>query len=111
VLTLARHGEAHLLQRLHEARPVLDRPGHYALGQIRSQGQAGIRGHGQALAQRGRGLVGRVAWLHVALEGRIVWPAPAVQGVLPVPQRVESPLPARRGDIEALARPEVHPGG
>lgn len=111
MLALARHGEADLLQRLHDTRPVVDGPGHHALGQIRGQSVAGVFGHGQALAQRGRRPVGRIARLHIALEGRIVWPAPAVQGVLPVAERVEIPLPARRGDVEALAGFQIDPSG
>jgi len=34
-----------------------------------------------------------------------------VQLVLPVPERVEVLLPARWGDVKALARFQVYPGG
>ena len=51
-----------------------------------------------------------MARLDVALEGRVVRTAPPVLGVLPVPERVERLLPAGRGDVEALARLQVHAG-
>ena len=51
-----------------------------------------------------RGLnVGPMAGLHVPCSLRIVWAAPAILVVLPVPQRVKRLLPAGSRDIQALA--------
>ena len=52
--------------------------------------------------------VGPMAWLHVPCSLRIVWAAPAILVVLPVPQRVKRLLPARCRDIQALAGLQIH---
>ena len=49
-----------------------------------------------------------MAGLHVPCSLRIVWAAPAILVVLPVPQRVKRLLPARCRDIQALAGLQIH---
>ena len=110
VFTLARHGKARLGQNGDDAGPVFDDAPLNRCGEVVVQLLAGVLG-GQALAQ-GRGvLVGRIARLKVALPLWIVRTCPAVFGVLPVPQRVIISLPARRRDVQAFARLQIHPGG
>ena len=110
VLTLARHRKARLGQNGDNAGPVFNDAPLNRCGEVGVQRVAGVVG-GQALAQ-GRGfLVGRIARLKLALPFRIVRTRPAVCRVLPVPQRVKIPLPARRGDVQAFARLQIHPGG
>ena len=48
-----------------------------------------------------------MARLHLPRPLRIVRAAPAVLLVLPIPQRVKRPLPARSRDIQALAALQV----
>ena len=111
VLTLARHGKARLGQSRDHSGPVFDDAPLNRLGEVGGQLVAGVFGPGKPLAQ-GRGvLVGRIARLKVALPLRIVRTRPAVFRVLPVPQRVIIPLPARRGDVQAFAGLQIHAGG
>ena len=111
MLTLARHRKARFGQSGDDAGPVFDDAPLNRRGEVGVQLVAGVVGPGKPLAQ-GRGLlVGRIARLKVPLPLRIVRTRPAVFGVLPVPQRVKIPLPARRGDVQAFARLQIHPGG
>lgn len=110
VFPLARHGKARLGQKGDDAGPVFDDAPLNRCGQVGVQLVARMLG-GQALAQ-GRGvLVGRITRLKVALPLWIVRTRPAVFRVLPVPQRVIIPLPARRGDVQAFAGLQIHAGG
>ena len=111
MLTLARHGKARLGQSRDHSGPVFDDAPLNRRGEVGGQLVAGVFGPGQALAQ-GRGVfVGRVTRLKVALPLRIVRTRPAVFRILPVPQRRKIPLPARRGDVQAFARLQIHAGG
>ena len=111
VLTLARHRKARLGQSRDDPGPVLDHAPLNRIGEVGVQLVAGVLGPGQALAQGGGLLVGRIARLKVALPLRIVRTRPAVFRVLPVPQRVIIPLPAGRRDVQAFAGLQIHAGG
>ena len=111
VLALARHVEFRLLQRgddvgtvAHDA--VLD-----ALHQVVPDQLARVGLDLQPGPQL-RGVdVGAVAGLVRPCAGRVVGPAPAVLVVEGVAQRAEGLLPARRRDVQALARLQVAAGG
>ncbi len=79
--------------------------------QVCGQLLAGILGLDKALAEGGGGQVGRIAGLEIALEGEVVRPAPAVRGILPVPEGIEMFLPPRRRDVEAFAGFQIDAGG
>ena len=110
-LALARHLEAGFLQGGDDVgaaphRAVLD-----ALRQVVPDQLARVGFVLQAGPQRRRLDVGAVAGLLRPRPRRVVRPAPAVLVVEGVAQRAEGLLPARRRDVEALARLQVVPGG
>ena len=103
-LALPGHVQSRVLQRRHQARPVLDRP---AFDPIRHEGVqrlAAVEPHG-ALAT-----VTDLAGMHL-LAGAfgIVRPRPAVFVVERIPQRIEGALPAGRGDVERPTGVKLQP--
>ena len=99
VLALPRHFESGFLQRLD------------ALNQIVPDDLARVGLDLQAGPQLRRVDVGAVSGLVRPRPRRVVGPAPAVLVVEGAAQRAEGLLPARRRDVEALARLQVAAGG
>ena len=104
VVTLARHVEARLLQGGDHAGPILHRPGLDALHQVVLDRRARVVLARDPCPQRRRLDVGAVPRLLLARPRRIVRAAPALVEVAGLDQRVVGLLPARRRDVEALAR-------
>lgn len=99
VLALARHLEARLLERGDHAGAVVDETRGDPLAQVAVDGVS-VRGVGWEPARPGS--AGAV---------RIVRSRPPVFVVQSPLEQAVGPLPAGRGDVVALARQKLHPGG
>ena len=111
VRALARHVEACLLQGIDHAGPVLHLPGLNALHQVVLDRLARVGLVRDSRPQRRRLAVGAVPRLLRPRPRRVIRAAPAVLKVAGLDQRAIGLLPARRRDIEALARLQVAPRG
>ena len=111
VLALARHVEACLLQGGDHTGPVLHLPGLDALQQVVLDRLAGVVLARDPRPQRRRLDVGAVPRLLLPGPRWVIRAAPAVVEVTGLDQRPIGLLPARRRDVEALARLQVTPRG
>ena len=101
VLALARHFQARLPERGDDIEAVFHRAVLDALEQVVPDQVAGGGFEPEPGPQLGGLDVGAVSGLLHPGPGRIVRTAPAVLVVEGVPERIERPPPARRGDVEA----------
>ncbi len=101
VLALARHFKARLPERGDDIEAVLHRAVLDALEQVVPDEVARRRFEPEPGSQLGGLDVGAVSGLLDPGPGRIVRTAPAVFVVEGVPERIERPAPARRGNVEA----------
>ncbi len=111
VHALARHFKARLLERGDNIVAVFDRTVLDTLEQVVPDQVAGGRFEPEPGPQPGRLDVGAVAGVLHSGPLRVVWTAPAVLVVEGVAQRIETPLPTRRRDVEASAGLQVAPSG
>ena len=111
VLALARHVEAQLLESGDHAGPVLHLPGLDALHQIVPDRLARVGLVRDPRPPRRRLAVGVVPRLLLPGPRRVIRAAPAVVEVAGLNQGAVGLLPARRRDVEALARLQVAPRG
>ena len=111
VLALARHIEARLLQGGDDAGPVLHRAALEAPQQVVPDLVPGIGLMRDPRPQFRRLEVGAVPRLLIPGARRIVRAAPALVEVAGLDQGVVGLLPARRRDVEALARLPTGRGG
>ena len=111
VRALTRHIEAQRLEGGDHAGPVLHRPGLDALQQIVPDRRARVGLARDPRPQRRRLDVSAVPRLLLARPRRVIRAAPAVLNVAGLDQRPVGLLPARRRDVEALARLQVAPRG
>ena len=111
VLALARHVEARLLQGGDDAGPVLHRAALDAPQQVVPDLVPGIGLMRDPCPQLRRLEVGAVPRLLIPGARRIVRAAPALVEVAGLDQGVVGLLPARRRDVEALARLPTGRGG
>jgi len=110
VLALARHFEARLTQRGDDIVAVAHHAVLDALEQVVPDQAAGGGFEPKPGSQLRRLDVGAVSGLMYSGPGRIVGTAPAVLVVEGVPERIECPLPARRGNVQAPPGFKVAPG-
>ena len=111
VLALARHVESRLLQGGDHAGPVLHRAARDAPQQVVPDLVPGIGLMRDPRPQLRRRDVGAVPRLLLPRPRRVIRTAPAVLDVARLDQRAIGLLPARRRDVEALARLQVAPRG
>ena len=111
MLALARHVESRILQRGDDVGAAADGAVLDALHQVVADELARVGLDRQTRPQVCGVDQGAVSGLLRPGAGRVVGPAPAVLVVEAVAQRVEGLLPARRRDVEALARLQVAAGG
>ena len=111
VLALTRHVEARLLQGGDHTGPVLHLPGLDALPQVVLDRRARVVLARDPCPQRRRVEVGAVPRLLLPGPRRVIGTAPTLVEVTGLDQGVVGLLPARRRDVEALARLQVAPRG
>ena len=111
MLALARHVESRLLQGGDHAGPVLHRAARDATQQVVPDLVPGIGLMRDPRPQLRRRDVGAVPRLLLPRPRRVIRTAPAVLDVARLDQRAIGLLPARRRDVEALARLQVAPRG
>ena len=108
---LARHFKARLPERGDNIVAVFDRTVLDTLEQVVTDQVAGGGFEPQSGPQPGRLDVGAVAGVLHSGPLRVVGSAPALLVVEGVAERIERPLPSRRGDVEASAGLQVAPSG